>query len=128
MAVVQVRHALSLTMGTPPPDLVREPKFLCHSCRCDSDKSTTSDYELSLRSPIVQTDEQSLKLLSAHSQNQLRWDRAMCRELGLPEGYHRISVLMVKWKDCQFQDDTTREVTLSCLEIFAIQNLMFLGD
>lgn len=110
MAAVQLRHASLPAMSIPSMDLVREPTLLCRSCRCDSDKSTASDHELSLRSPIVQTDEQSLKILSELSEHQLRWDRAMCRELGYPEGYHQVSVLMVKWKDCQFQDNTTREV------------------
>lgn len=84
--------------------------------RCDSDRSTVSDNEL--RSPLtalqtpVQFNEQSLKLLSEISQNQVRWDRVMCNELDLPEGYHNVSVLLVRWREDidQFKTATTREV------------------
>jgi hypothetical protein len=116
MAVVQVRHAAlsPLMMPASPndPTLFEKPP----PKRCDSDRSTGSENEL--RSPLtalqtpVQFDEKSLKLLSEISQNQVRWDRVMCNELGLPEGYHSVAVLLVRWREDidQFKRATTQEV------------------
>lgn len=116
MAVIQVRHAalspLIMPASSIDPTLFEKlpPK------RCDSDRSTSSENEL--RSPLtalqtpVQFDEQSLKLLSEISQNQVRWDRVMCNELDLPEGYHSVAVLLVRWREDidQFKSATTQEV------------------
>jgi hypothetical protein len=116
MAVVQVRHA-ALTPLTMPTSTIDPTLFVkLPPKRCDSDKSTSSENEL--RSPLtalqtpIQFDEQNLKLLSEISQNQVRWDRVMCNELGLPEGYHSVSVLLVRWREDidQFKSATTQEV------------------
>ncbi len=79
--------------------------------RCDSCKSTGS--EDVPNSPAVQTllhlDETSLQLLSEASRMQLRWDSTMCNELSLPEGYLKVSVLLIKWRDEEDQFKNTNE-------------------
>jgi len=34
-----------------------------------------------------------------NSRMSLQWHKAMCREMGIPEGYQYISVLILKWID-----------------------------
>lgn len=116
MAVVHVRHATLSPLAMPASPIDRNLFEKQPPKRCDSDRSTVSDNEL--RSPLtalqtpVQFNEQSLKLLSEISQNQVRWDRVMCNELDLPEGYHNVSVLLVRWREDidQFKTATTQEV------------------
>jgi hypothetical protein len=50
--------------------------------------------------------------ISENSQLQLRWDRAMCKQLDLPLGYGQVSVLLVKWNEDEFQK-TEEEVSRS---------------
>jgi hypothetical protein len=54
-------------------------------------------------SPTMQSsmifDPPELESLSENSLLQLRWDRAMCKQLGLPIGYGKVSVLLVKWNE-----------------------------
>jgi hypothetical protein len=49
------------------------------------------------------------EMLSENSQLQLRWDRAMCKQLGLPLGYGRVSVLLVKWNEDEDEFKKTGE-------------------
>ena len=48
--------------------------------------------------------------LSETSRLQMRWDQAMCNELGLPEGYAHVSVLLIKWRREIDQLKTEKEV------------------
>jgi hypothetical protein len=60
--------------------------------------------------------EESMKILNDASQKQLRWDRAMCNELGLPQGYRRVLVLLIKWKNGEDQLHSEKEVrTFHCI-------------
>jgi hypothetical protein len=47
---------------------------------------------------------------SESSDLQMRWDRAMCQVLGLPEGYLSVSVLLIQWWDNHNQPKAKNEV------------------
>lgn len=109
MATTQARHAgpSPLAISITPIDHSRfEPRL---PTRCDSDKSTGSENEM--RSPLaalqapIQIPE-NLKTFGETSQHQVRWDSAMCNELKLPENYHSVAVLLVKWREDDFKQDT----------------------
>jgi len=76
---------------------------------CSSWKTNGSEPESpSMQSAMVLSG-QGMELMSEESQNQLRWDRAMCNELGLPQGYGKVSVLLVKWNNEEDQFKQTEE-------------------
>ena len=111
---------------SPPAMAFPEPKPLV---RCDSCKSTGTDSVPS--SPTVHTlmelNQHGLEQLSEASQMQLRWDRAMCDELKLPEGYLKASVLLIKWRDEEDQfKNTNEEVSPLFLQPFRFYILMLL--
>ncbi|TID27268.1 hypothetical protein E2P81_ATG00031 [Venturia nashicola] len=114
MATTQVRHAgpsrLAVPIPSTPIDYSRfEPRL---PTRCDSDKSTGSDNEMqsplaALQAPIQIPE--TLKAFGEASQHQVRWDSAMCNELKLPENYHSVAVLLIKWREDDFKRNTCQE-------------------
>ncbi|KAE9969850.1 hypothetical protein EG328_006637 [Venturia inaequalis] len=112
MATTQVRNTGPSPLAIPmsPIDHARfEPKL---PVRCDSDRSTGSENEM--RSPLAALQApiripEDLQVLSHVSQHQVRWDSAMCNELELPEGYHSVAVLLIKWREDDFKKNTSQE-------------------
>jgi hypothetical protein len=105
-AIVQVPSRSSswpraLSVG---PDI--EPS-LQQLIRCMSWKSNTSEPESPTMQSSMVFNTPEMEMLSENSQLQLRWDRAMCKQLGLPLGYGKVSVLLVKWNEDEFKK--TRE-------------------
>jgi hypothetical protein len=107
MTTAKVIHAAAVAVSTFEPPV-----------RVDSCESYLTETEPG--SPVLQhssapLDSESLEILSKESRLQLQWDRAMCNELGLPQGYLKVSVLLVKWREeiDQFKSDTNKEVA-SC--------------
>jgi hypothetical protein len=84
--------------------------------RCMSWKTTASEPESPTMQSSMVFDRPELESLSENSQLQLRWDRAMCKQLGYPLGYGKVSVLLVKWNEEEDEfKKTGQEVSLIIL-------------
>jgi hypothetical protein len=105
MAVVEVGHAPAKLIL----DDVKQP-VRCNSCGLNG-------WEGELLSPTenrsFSLDDRALTKLAAASKLQIRWDKIMCKELKLTEGYANVCVLLIRWADCDWPEDVEREVGLS---------------
>jgi hypothetical protein len=108
MSVVPAKHAQARgTEEQAPQPLIIQPPERCNSCG-------QNGWEDALLSPTdsrpFSLDHEGLGELAAASQLQLQWDKAMCHELKLPQGYAKVCVLLIKWEENDWLENTEKEV------------------
>lgn len=104
MTDLHLRHADD--SGSPAAP---KPPIHCLSWGTDESNEPGSPLDGSMLASMT-LDEKSMSMLSKASQMQIRWDRAMCNELKIPEGYRKVSVLLIKWRNDEDQLRTEEEV------------------